>query len=221
MQCFYRLLETHLPTKIHLWSLLEVALCTRHDVWLCMRAAVVVAKKACHFHALSRVLERWKPNDLKLCGRLLVILDLSFRVEVRAGSQIATMLLHRLLFILRLSSCWLQLPTRYISGTGVVGSPLQWWKQLVKWSGSGEFLLHEREQLYVKNGQIWGMGVANPLGCCTKAVERSIALQLLDLAGRKSSVGRKKRQLERIDQLGCSHLCQINTHDLLDVCLSA
>lgn len=32
MQLFYKLLETHLLTKIHLWSLLEVALCSRHDL---------------------------------------------------------------------------------------------------------------------------------------------------------------------------------------------
>lgn len=94
----------------------------------------------CSRQSLGEMACIWKPNDLKLCDKLLVILDSSLRVEVRAGSQIATMPLHRLLFILRLSSCWLQLPMRYISGTGVVGSLLQWWKRLVKWSGSGEFL---------------------------------------------------------------------------------
>lgn len=89
----------------------------------------------------GEVTHTWKSHDLKLCDKLLVILYSSPREEVRAGSQIATMPLRLLLFILRLSSCWLQLPMRYISGTGVAGSLLQWWKQPVKWSGSGEFLL--------------------------------------------------------------------------------
>lgn len=101
-----------------------------------------------HFNAVGRVSEgacAWKPNDLKLYDKLLVVLDSSLRVEVRAGSQIATTPLHRLLSILRLSSCWLQLPMRYTSGTGVVGSLLQWWKQPAKWSGSGEFSFPEEE----------------------------------------------------------------------------
>lgn len=135
----------------------------------------------CCRQSLGEMAHTWKPNDIKLCDKLLVILDSSLRVEVRAGSQIATMPLRRLLFILRLSSCWLQLPMRYISGTGVVGSHLQWWKQPVKWSGSGEFL-----PLVEYNTCMWkmvrfGEGGGVALGCWGEKHH----LQLLDPDGRK------------------------------------
>lgn len=121
------------------------------------------------------------------------------RVEVRAGSQIATMPLHHLLFILRLSSCWLLLPMRYISGTGVVGSLLQWWKRPVKWSGSGELLLLGEENTcmwkMVRFGKcVWGSsGILHPLH---SGSGEKYCLQLLDSAGRKPVLWAERKAIE-------------------------
>lgn len=108
MKHFYELLETHLPTKIHLWSLLQVVLRSRPGTWRCMGMAVV-ATVAPHLQCSRQAGRHWQVG-----GNLMIInfvinslwfLTPHSRVEVRAGSQIATMPLHRLLFILRLSSC--------------------------------------------------------------------------------------------------------------------
>lgn len=53
MKHFYRLLETHLPTKIHLWSLLQVVLHFRPST-LPRRGTAAVAEAAPHLQCSRR-----------------------------------------------------------------------------------------------------------------------------------------------------------------------
>lgn len=164
-----------------------------------MRAAAVVAKKACYFHALGRVLERWHVYGNLMISNFVINCLWSWLLT-QGGSEswftdsnnaIASLAFHPTAQLLLIATAneihfwdWSRREPFAVVKTASEMERVRW----VPVSGG-------REHLYVKDGQIWGMwGVL--LGCCilwTEAAERSIECSSLTQLVEKQFCGQEKK----------------------------